>query len=134
MPKRFLLPLLILAIPCAHAEKPSRPNILFISLDDLNDWIEPLGGHPDTLTPNLTRLAQRGMNFTNAHATVTACNASRASFLTGLLPTTSLVQWNHQTDIRAESAAIAAATTRAAPAATGGRRSSTASSSSKAKH
>ena len=38
----------------------SQPNILFISVDDLNDWIEPLGGHPQAITPNLSRLAGRG--------------------------------------------------------------------------
>ena len=34
-----------------------RPNVLFVAIDDLNDWIEPLGGHPQAKTPNLNRLA-----------------------------------------------------------------------------
>ncbi|HFB97987.1 MAG TPA: iduronate-2-sulfatase, partial [Bryobacterales bacterium] len=38
-----------------------RPNVLFIAVDDLNDWIGCLGGHPDTKTPNFDRLAKRGV-------------------------------------------------------------------------
>ena len=37
-----------------------RPNVLFIAIDDLNDWIGCLGGHAQTITPNLDRLAKRG--------------------------------------------------------------------------
>ncbi len=46
-------------------EKP--PNVLFIAIDDLNDWIGCLGGHPQTVTPNLDRLAASGMLFRNAY-------------------------------------------------------------------
>jgi hypothetical protein len=45
-----------------------RPNVLFIIIDDLNDWVGAYGGNPDTLTPNIDRLAQAGTRFTNAHA------------------------------------------------------------------
>jgi arylsulfatase A-like enzyme len=45
----------------------SRPNVLFIALDDLNDWIGCLGGHPQTRTPNLDRLAASGVLFRNAY-------------------------------------------------------------------
>jgi len=41
-----------------------HPNVLFISVDDLNDWIEPLGGHPQARTPNLKRFATEAVNFT----------------------------------------------------------------------
>ncbi|MEM9587054.1 MAG: sulfatase [Planctomycetota bacterium] len=64
------------------------PNVLFIGVDDLNDWIEPLGGHPDVLTPNLNRLAQRGIIFTNAHCQAPLCNSSRCSLMTSLRPST----------------------------------------------
>lgn len=40
-----------------------NPNVLFISIDDLNDWIEPLGGHPQAKTPNLKRLAGQGVPY-----------------------------------------------------------------------
>ena len=61
----------------------TRPNILFISIDELNDWIEPLGGHPQAITPNLTRLANEGVNFTHAYTASPACNPSRMALLSG---------------------------------------------------
>lgn len=81
--------LMLPTLPPALAQSTEPPNILFILIDDLNDWVEPLGGHPDILTPNLTRLANRGVNFTNAHAQAPACSPSRASLLSGLYPTSS---------------------------------------------
>jgi len=72
----------------------NRPNVLFIAIDDLNDWIGCLGGHPDVKTPNLDRLANRGVLFTNAHCSAPACNPSRASLMTGILPSTSGVYHN----------------------------------------
>lgn len=65
-----------------------RPNVLMIAIDDLNDWIEPLGGHPQVKTPAMKRLAQRGMTFTNAHCQAPLCNPSRTSLMTGRRPTT----------------------------------------------
>lgn len=61
-------------------------NILFASIEDLNDWIEPLGGHPQVITPNLTRLAKRAMVFENAYAPVPACSPSRTATLFGQAP------------------------------------------------
>lgn len=82
---RFILPLLFAASLIQAAEK---PNVLFISIDDLNDWIGPLGGHPQVQTPNMDRLAARGTNFTNAHCQAPICNPSRISMLLGKLPST----------------------------------------------
>ena len=65
-----------------------RPNVLMIAIDDLNDWVEPLGGHPDVKTPNMKRLSERGLTFTNAHCQAPLCNPSRTSLMTGLRPTT----------------------------------------------
>ena len=65
-----------------------KPNVLFISIDDLNDWIGCLGGHPDAITPNLDRLAERGVLFTRSYCNAPICNPSRASLLTGLRPST----------------------------------------------
>lgn len=73
-----------------------KPNVLFIAIDDLNDWVGCLGGHPDVRTPNLDRLADRGVLFTNAFCSAPACNPSRASLLTGILPSTSGVYLNAQ--------------------------------------
>ena len=63
-----------------------QPNVLFIAIDDLNDWIGCLGGHPQALTPNIDRLAARGVLFTNAHCAAPACRPSRAALLTGMMP------------------------------------------------
>ena len=63
-----------------------RPNVLFVTIDDLNDWIEPLGGHPQSLTPNLNRIAARGVLFTQAHSPAVLCNPARVALLTGRLP------------------------------------------------
>ena len=72
----------------------SRPNVLFIVLDDMNDWAGCLGGHPDVKTPNIDRLARRGVLFTNAHCTSPICNPSRAAVLTGMRPETTGVYTN----------------------------------------
>ncbi len=70
-----------------HAQN-NKPNILIITIDDLNDWVGHLKGHPNVKTPHIDRLAARGVSFTNAHAQAPLCNPSRTSFLTGLRPST----------------------------------------------
>lgn len=74
--------------PTLSAAEQPRPNILFIAVDDLNDWIGCLGGHPQVKTPHIDRLAARGTLFTNAHCQAPLCNPSRSSLLTGLRPST----------------------------------------------
>ncbi len=66
-----------------------RPNVVLIVCDDLNDWVEPLGGHPQSRTPALARFAETAVTFTNAHSNNPVCAPSRSSFLTGLYPHTS---------------------------------------------
>ncbi len=68
---------------------PDRPlNVLMIAIDDLNDWVGCLNGHPQAKTPNIDALARRGVVFTNAHCQAPLCNPSRTSVLTGLRPST----------------------------------------------
>jgi len=74
----------------------SKQNVLFIAIDDLNDWIGCLGGHPDAKTPHMDRLAARGILFTNAHCAAPLCNPSRTALLTGIRPSTSGVYDNAQ--------------------------------------
>lgn len=62
------------------------PNVLMISVDDLNDWVGFLNQHPQALTPNMDRIAERGIVFSNAHCASPACNPSRASIFTGRMP------------------------------------------------
>jgi len=66
----------------------NRPNVLFIAIDDLNDWIGCLGGHPQAQTPHMDRLAGEGILFENAHCQAPICTPSRASLLSGLYPAT----------------------------------------------
>ncbi len=74
----------------------ARPNILFVAIDDLNDWLGCLGGHPQARTPHLDALAARGVLFHNAHCAAPACNPSRTALLTGLRPSTTGVYHNNQ--------------------------------------
>lgn len=69
-------------------QAPGKPNILLIAVDDLNDWIGCMDGHPQAKTPNMDRLAKRGVLFNNAHCQSPVCNPSRASLMTGLYPET----------------------------------------------
>ncbi|HEY3324390.1 MAG TPA: sulfatase [Planctomycetota bacterium] len=88
---RFVRGILVLLLVCSGAivaGEPARPNILFIAIDDLNDWVGCLHGHPQAKTPNMDRLAARGMLFANAHCQSPLCNPSRNSLLTGLRPST----------------------------------------------
>ena len=92
---RLLLALLLLLPSSVFGEK-QKPNILFIAMDDLNDWIGCMGGNSQTITPNLDRLAKSGVLFTNAHCPGAACNPSRTAIMTGLSPHTSGLYENGQ--------------------------------------
>jgi iduronate 2-sulfatase len=79
----------VFLLSCSKSN-PKKPNILFISVDDLNDWIGVLGGHPQVKTPNLNKLfSESGIYFSNAHAAQPVCTASRASLLSGIHPSNS---------------------------------------------
>ena len=75
-------------------DRPSKPNVLFIAIDDLNDWVSPLGGHPQAITPNFERLAARGVTFKNAHCASPVCHPSRLSVWTGIRPCRSEIYGN----------------------------------------
>lgn len=87
----------------ASATPIQKPNVLVIVVDDLNDWIGPLGGHPQVKTPHMDRLARQGVAFVNAHCQSPLCNPSRTSVMTGLRPSTTgvyaLEPW-FRTDVR----------------------------------
>ncbi len=72
----------------------ARPNVLFIGVDDLRDWVGHLSGHPNAKTPNIDRLAKRGVSFTRAYCSAPLCNPSRISLLTGVAPSKSGVYGN----------------------------------------
>ncbi len=92
---KHLILRLALLIP-SFLQAAEKPNVLFIAIDDLNDWIGCLGGHPQALTPNMDRLASRGVLFTNAHCAAPACKPSRAAIFSGLAPGKTGV-WSNRT-------------------------------------
>ena len=72
-----------------------------IVVDDMNDWVGCLGGHPQVKTPNIDRLAKRGLLFTNAHAAAPVCNPSRVATLTGRRPGSTGIYGNETSWIEA---------------------------------
>jgi len=92
--------LLLLVGISAYAQTPNakapRPNVLLISIDDLNDWVGFLKGHPQTITPNIDRLAGQGVVFSRTYCAAPSCNPSRTATLTGIAPWESGVYRNGQ--------------------------------------
>ncbi len=86
---------LFLLMMASCNEVSERPNVLFISVDDWNDRVGCMGDSV-VQTPNLDRLAEMGMLFTNAHCSAPICNPSRASLMTGLMPSTTGIYNNAQ--------------------------------------
>jgi arylsulfatase A-like enzyme len=84
-------------LPDAGKPQSKRYNVLFIAVDDLNDWVGCLGGNPQAVTPNLDRLArQHAMVMNKAYAPSTVCCPSRSSLLTGKRPSSTGVYGNAQ--------------------------------------
>ncbi|MEK9517313.1 MAG: sulfatase [Flavobacteriaceae bacterium] len=75
-------------------KREQKPNIVFISIDDLNDWVGFLG-HKHAITPHMDELAASGYSFSNAHCPAPVCGPSRTAILSGLQPVTSGVYDNN---------------------------------------
>ncbi len=84
---RILVASLLALTGAAHGAA-AEPNVLLILADDLNDWVGSLSGHPNARTPNIDRLASRGMLFREAYAPSPKCNPSRTALLLGRSPPT----------------------------------------------
>lgn len=91
-----ILGTVIAAGPPANAapKLPEHPNVLFIAIDDLRDWVGYLGKNPQVKTPHIDRLATRGLRFTQSYCAAPVCNASRTALLSGLRPSTTGVYEN----------------------------------------
>ncbi|MFM1770457.1 MAG: hypothetical protein RJA22_2986 [Verrucomicrobiota bacterium] len=104
-----LLALCLLALPAPGALQPPAPDVLFIAVDDLNDYISPLDHHPGVRTPHLERLAARSVTFTRAQCAAPACHPSRVAVLTGVHPVRSGIyrnlfrahgpRWRHESPV-----------------------------------
>jgi len=82
----FLACIIVVAFPgVTMAQTPKKKNVLFIISDDLNNNIGCYG-HPIVKTPNIDRLAKKGMVFNRAYCQFPLCNPSRSSFMTGRRP------------------------------------------------
>lgn len=88
MDHRFVFFLFLIAIGHVHAlPAAERPNVLFVSVDDVNDWVGPLKGHPQAKTPNLDQFCKNGsMVFQNAACPAPVCCPSRSALLSGFMP------------------------------------------------
>ena len=74
-------------MPIAAFAEQSRPNILWISCEDISPHLRCYG-YPEAITPNLDRLAAQGVRYTNASTVTGVCATCRASIITGMYPST----------------------------------------------
>jgi arylsulfatase A-like enzyme len=91
---RYLLLFTVFIGFYSQAQTPEKPNIIFIVTDDMNDYVEGLGGHPQAETPTISSLAEMGTLFTNGFANSVLCAPSRTSFMTGKVPENTGVMLN----------------------------------------
>ncbi|MCP4785674.1 MAG: sulfatase [Fuerstiella sp.] len=88
---RRILIAAVIAVPGLGSVLPAgmaseRPDVVFIIVDDLNDWVGCLGGHPDAESPNIDSLAASGMLFSQAYCNSPQCRPSRTSLMHGVYP------------------------------------------------
>ena len=88
--------ILVLFCSCNTDEPEEQPKVLFIAVDDWNDWVGCLDGKKEVMTPNLDRLASKGVLFSEAHCAAPVCNPSRTAILLGKMPSSTGVYENAQ--------------------------------------
>lgn len=109
--RRLTLALVALAtmagspLTTSAATPEKAPNVIFIATDDLNDWVGPLDSPVKAKTPNLDRLAARGITFMHAQASGTFCAPSRTALFTGRHPSTTgayttQIYWRDHPELR----------------------------------
>ncbi|NLR93513.1 sulfatase [Flammeovirga agarivorans] len=109
--KRLILLIALFSTALAYGDKKpknkKKPNVLFITVDDLNTHI-PLFGYKDVMTPNIDKLAGDGVLFRQAFCQYPVCGPSRASFLTGMYPDQTKIFTNgpHVIDTRPDAVSI----------------------------
>ena len=88
--------ILFLLCSCNTDDPGEQPNVLFIAVDDWNDWVGCLDGKMEVMTPNLDRMASKGVLFSEAHCAAPVCNPSRTAILLGRMPSSTGVYENSQ--------------------------------------
>ncbi len=88
--------LIVVLTVTACKQKIEPPNILFIVIDDMNDWVGTFRGNPQTLTPHIDAFANNAVVFQNANCPGPVCGPSRSALLSGFMPYTSGVYSNNQ--------------------------------------
>ncbi|WP_158281554.1 sulfatase-like hydrolase/transferase [Sediminitomix flava] len=86
--------LLFFSFAVSNTANAQQKNVLFIMADDFNNWLNKTGYYPDAITPNLDALADKGVLFTDAHASSPVCNPSRNAIWSGIRPSTSGIDNN----------------------------------------
>lgn len=94
MKKGILLLVIILQSITSLGQINKPKNVLFITIDDMNDWVKPFGGNSQAITPNMEKIAKKSTIFKNAYCSYPLCGPSRASLFTGKNPTTTKVYDN----------------------------------------
>jgi arylsulfatase A-like enzyme len=94
MLRNLLTVALLVALPVLAGAESTRPNVLFIAIDDMNDWAGFLDSHPQVQTPHMDSLADQGVSFTNAHVPAPICGPSRTAIMSGQWPTTTGIYTN----------------------------------------
>jgi len=85
----FVILLGVMTLNEMRSEPLERPNVLFLAVDDMRDWVGCLDSYGGVVkTPNIDQLAARGVLFSNAHCPSPKCAPSRAAVMTGLMPST----------------------------------------------
>lgn len=94
--KHLLLSVCVLScLSTLHAADAKKPNVLFIAIDDLRDWVGYLHHNDQTKTPNIDRLSKMGTAFTRSYCAAPVCNPSRAALMSGMRPSTTGVYDNN---------------------------------------
>ena len=92
--KSLFIAFILFLLLGANKNHGKKFNVLLIAIDDLNDWVGCLETNPQAITPNIDRLARRGVLFTNAHCQAPICNPSRTSLMLSLRPSTTEIYIN----------------------------------------
>ncbi|ANW96228.1 hypothetical protein AXE80_08030 [Wenyingzhuangia fucanilytica] len=93
---KSIIKILVLFVTISGYSQSSKPNVLLIMVDDMNDWIGAYGGHPQAITPNMDALAKKSTVFKQAYCSAALCNPSRTSMLTGYQPFKTGVHGNEE--------------------------------------